>query len=399
MAFHVRHPVWLSATPGNAAWAFAALFFLESVARASVATVIPLHAYDLLGDKQQVSLLYTSISLIALAMSFAIPFMIRAFSRRWSYTLGACCVGVCGLLLALDTKFGQGAGMLARTFGAATLNIALNLYIMDHIRKTDMVRSEPLRYAISTLAWIVSPVAGVLLYQRWGIGATALLPLTGAALLLVVFWYLRLSEKGPIRPGKLAAANPVVSIGRFWSQPRMRLAWLIAFARSAYWVTFFIYIPILMVEGEAGPLAGALAIAAGNAMLLNNLLVTGWARRHSLRTMIALALGGGAAFVVLTGVFGVAQPVMAASMMVAAAFFISMLDGLGPIPFLRAVRAHERPQMTTVYRTYLDASELIPPFLYVFAFMAFGFSGAFYTLAIILFATAALVWRFLPRGM
>lgn len=85
--------------------------------------------------------------------------------------------------------------------------------------------------------------------------------------------------------------------------------------------------------------------------------------------------------------------------MVLAAFFISMLDGLGPIPFLRAVRSYERPQMTTVYRTYLDASELIPPFLYVFAFMAFGFSGAFYVLATLFAVTGLTVLKFLPRQM
>ncbi len=76
-----------------------------------------------------------------------------------------------------------------------------------------------------------------------------------------------------------------------------------------------------------------------------------------------------------------------------------MLDGLGPIPFMRAVRSHERAQMTTVYRTYLDASELVPPAIYIFAFMAFGFSGAFYALALMLALTACLVWVYIPKSL
>ena len=44
MALNVRHPVWLSAEqPG--ANAFALLFLLESFARASLTTVIPLQVY------------------------------------------------------------------------------------------------------------------------------------------------------------------------------------------------------------------------------------------------------------------------------------------------------------------------------------------------------------------
>lgn len=399
MAFHVRHPVWISTTPGQAAWAFATLFFVESIARASVATVFPLHAYDLFGSKESVSLAYTSVALGALALSFTIPFMIRVLSRRWSYTIGCISIAACGVFLATDTGTGQIAAMFARTFGAATLNITLNLYIMDYIRKSDLVHSEPLRYAVSTLAWMLTPLAGVWLYQHYGVWAVGLVPPVFACILLVVFWYLRLAEKGPIRPAKTLPPSPFASVGRFVSQPRMRLAWMIAFARSAFWVSFFVYVPILMVEGNLGPLAGGIAIAAGNAMLFNNLLVTGWARRHSLRLMITLAFAGAAALTVATGIAGTAHPVAAGVLIVAASFFVAMLDGLGPIPFLRAVRAHERAQMTTIYRTYLDASELIPPFVYIFAFMLFGFSGAFWVLAALLAVTGVLSWFFLPKRM
>ena len=399
MAFHVRHPVWISTAPGQAAWAFALLFFVESLARASVATVLPLHAYVLFGDKETVSLVYTCVAFVALCMSFTIPYMIRLLSRRWSYTVGAFSIAMCGALLMLDSAFGQVGAMFARTFGAATLNITLNLYIMDYIRKQDLVRSEPLRYAVSTLAWMAAPLGGVWLFQNYGIWAAGFVPVGFSAMLLILFWYLRMSEKGPIRAGKTMPSNPFASLGRFWEQPRLRLAWIIAFSRSTFWVTFFVYVPILMVEGHAGPLAGGIAIAAGNAMLLNNLLVTGLVRRLSLRFMITLSFWGAGVLVIGVGMAGTQHAIIAGVLIVAASFFAAMLDGLGPIPFLRAVHAHERPQMTTIYRTYLDASELLPPFAYVFAFMAFGFSGAFWVLATVLFATGLVSWIYLPRRM
>ena len=123
--------------------------------------------------------------------------------------------------------------------------------------------------------------------------------------------------------------------------------------------------------------------------------------RHARLTgaLAGLAFAGAAALTVATGIAGTAHPVAAGVLIVAASFFVAMLDGLGPIPFLRAVRAHERAQMTTIYRTYLDASELIPPFVYIFAFMLFGFSGAFWVLAALLAVTGVLSWFFLPKRM
>ena len=164
-------------------------------------------------------------------------------------------------------------------------------------------------------------------------------------------------------------------------------------------MTFFVYVPILLVEGGLGPTAAGIAAAAGNLMLVSNLFLRRVVERVSLRRMIGGALLAAGALTLAAGMISLADPAVAGVAMVCGAFFVATLDGLGPIPFLRAVRAHERPAMTTVYRTYLDASELLPPLAYVFLFMAFGFAGAFAALALLLAAIGLLSLRHLPRGM
>ena len=47
----------------------------------------------------------------------------------------------------------------------------------------------------------------------------------------------------------------------------------------------------------------------------------------------------------------------------------------GSTPFLRSVHAYERPQMNAVYRTYLDLSELLPPFVYAIILSFTGLGG------------------------
>lgn len=402
MASHVRHPVWMfSAQPG--AWTFTLLFFIESIARATLATIMPLVAYLVFGDKQTVSLAYTAVSLLALGLSFSIPILIRHLSRRWTYSLGTALLAACAGLLTMGLGWTMILAMLLRTFGAALLNITLNLYIMDNIQKQQLVRSEPQRYAISTVAWTAAPLLGVWLYGRYGILAPVMISAGAAVVLLGVFWMLRLNDSTPIRgaarKGAVRPANPLAYIPRFVVQPRLRLAWAIAFSRSAFWVTFFVYTPILMIEGGYSATQGGIIIAAGNLTLLNNMFMERFARRFGVRRILALAQILAAVSLVVTGVLAAVDAGLAGVMLVVAAFFVSVMDGLGPVPFMRAVHAHERPQMTTVYRTYMDASELIPPLVYVFMFMLAGFSGVFMALAGLMAVIGWMTWRHLPSRL
>jgi len=403
MAIHVRHPILISAAPARpGAWTFTILFFFESVARATLVTVLPLTAYALLGGKEAVSLAYTAVSLAALGFTFAIPTLVHRLSRRWAYTAGCGLLALYATMLALDAPPALIVGMFCRTAGAALLNVTLSLYIMDNIGKRELTRAEPLRLGVATLAWGLAPYVGVRLMQTAGLWAAAALSLAAIAVLLAVFWVLRLAEGGPIRAAtgrQTLPRHPLAAVRRFAAQPRLRLAWAIAFARSAFWTTFFVYVPILTLEGGLGAAAGGLAVAAGNLMLFNNLFARGWSERFSLRRVLGAALLAAGALTLAAGLLSLRAPAAAVLAMVTGAFFVAILDGLGPVPFLRSVRVHERPQMTAVYRTYLDASELLPPLAYYFRFMLGGFAAAFSGLALVLAFIGLLTLRHLPRGM
>src|SRR6185312_16568471 len=89
MATQVQHPIWLPAVPQRGARTFAALYAVESFARASISSVIPIQAYDLLHNEQEVSLLYTLVAFLGLSVTLSMPFLIERFARRWVYTAGA----------------------------------------------------------------------------------------------------------------------------------------------------------------------------------------------------------------------------------------------------------------------------------------------------------------------
>jgi MFS family permease len=377
--------------------AFATLFALESLARALVSTVISVQAYDLLQNNQRVSMLFTVIGIGGLAATLTIPVLVRLTARRWVYTGGTLLLMAAGALLATHTLAGQAAGMFFRLLGTACLHITLSLYILDHIRKQDLVRSEPLRLALSTASWTVGPYLGVYLYARHGVWSPFVLSIGAAGLVLAVFWYLRLREF--IRPAQKAPPNPLRNIGRFVAQPRLRLAWLIAFGRSCFWSTFFIYLPLLMIGAGMGAEVGGFIISLGNMALVTAVYFGRLARRVGVRQVIAGALAALALVSALAGVCGTAFPLVAAGFLLAGAIAGAALDGVGGIPFLRAVKARERAEMAGVYRTFIDVGDLLPTLVFSVVLLFFPLGAVFIVLGAWLAVVAGLSWFYLPRSL
>ncbi|RZS89067.1 putative MFS family arabinose efflux permease [Phyllobacterium myrsinacearum] len=395
----VRHPIWISTAKRPTARVFAILFGIESMARAIITSVVPIQTYDLLQSERSVSILYTCMSMLGLMVTLSIPLLIVRIPRRWVYTAGAISLILGCCAFALDTVPGQAAGLFLRTFGAGALSITLSLYIMDHIKKGELVRAESVRMATATFAWTAGPFLGVFLYSTIGMIAPFLLSIGFSLLLLTLFWYFRLSDNPALQKGPSRAANPIANVRRFVAQPRLRLAWLIAFSRSCYWSTFFVYGPILMVATGQGKLAGGLLVSLGNLFLLGSIL---WGKvgmaKGLMRTisgvfiLLAIALAG-------AGLAGEKFPMIAALMLLAGAFFCVALDTLASTTFIRAVHPHERAQMTSVYRTYLDFSELLPAFFYSIILTFFSLGAIFIALGMLMVFTAVIVWRYLPRGL
>ncbi len=399
MTTQVRHPIWFFAVGPAGARTFATLYGLESFARASISSVIPIQAYEILRSEQGVSILYTIVALLGLSVTLFMPVLIETFSRRWIYTAGVLLLIVGSLLFLAGTLTGQVAGMLARVIGSSALAITLNLYIMDHIRKTEVMRAESLRMAWSMFGWTAGPTLGVLLYARYGIVAPNLVVIAFCSVLLVMFWRYRLGDNPLIRRGKTRASNPLASIGRFVAQPRLRLAWVIAFGRSCFWTTFFVYAPILMVVSGQGSLAGGLLVSAGNALLF---VAVYWGRagkRYGARNVMTFAFCALSATLLAAGICGEALPLVAGLFLLGGALFAIALDAIGSTTFMRAVHTYERPQMSAVYRTYLDLSELLPPLIYSVVLAFFGLGAVFATLGVFTAFCGWLTWRYVPKSM
>jgi MFS family permease len=394
---HVRYPIGLQAVMRPGATAFATMFTLESFARSLLSTVIALQALALLHDPRDVSVLFTTVGVTGLAASFLIPHLIHRVGRRRCYTLGAALLIGAAAALASITLAGQTAGMLMRVFGTACLNIATSLYILQYISRHELTLSEPRRLQYSAVAWTVGPALGVVLYQAagpaWPFAASAAM----SVLLLAYFWLLRLRDHPVVRAGGVRVPpRPVHSVGRFVAQPRLRLAWVIAFARSSWWTFFFIYAPLYAVTSGHGPVAGALLVSAGNAVLFLTPAFGRRARQSGIRSVIRAGFATAGLATIAAGVL-FDSAAAGAAMLLLGSVGCAALDAVGNIPFLRSVRAFERTEMTTVFRTYHDLSELVTPALFALLLTFFDLRIAFIAQGALMLAAMTMVRHLPPR--
>jgi predicted MFS family arabinose efflux permease len=138
-------------------------------------------------------------------------------------------------------------------------------------------------------------------------------------------------------------------------------------------------------------------VSVGNGLLFGAPLAGRLAARIGLRRPIIGAYLGIGLLTLAAGLLYAWPPAVIACLLAAACGAVT-LDALGGIPFMRFVHPYERPQMTSVYRTYIDMSDLLSAAAFWSLLNLFDLQAVF--IASGLFSLAAvLVARQLPRRL
>ncbi len=379
----------------------ATLYVLDSAARAVTATVLALHAYSIYKQinaanaDSYVSATYSTVAFVSFVVTFLTPLLIHRFGRNKVYLAGIACCMIGMAALATSTVAGLGTGLVGRALSGVIGSICLILFIVDFIPRQNLVRSETLRLFVSCFAWGFGPVLGVWLYQHFGIVAPALASIAVHTVLIFYFRHLKLAQ--PTVESTPPPRNPLTMVRRFAGQKRLRLSWLIVFGRSAWWSMFFTYPALYLSDHGIDESWAGWLVGVGNLLLGLAPLVRVAAQRLGLRVTIvgSFWLGGG---LTLATVLFYDRPLILCLLLLAAAVFIVVLDNLGNIPFMRFARPRELPQMTTVFRTYVDTAEFIPSFFYALLLTQFDFRAVF-ILSGVLTIVVGIAATWLPRRL
>jgi len=223
----------------------AALFLADSLARALLAPVIPLEALRLFGSERNAGLMVSAAGIMGVIATFAIPALVQRWRPRRVYLGAIALLALAPASMAADGLLGFSAGWFLRSIAAASLLTLLNLYISAFIPKRQLAKSEPLRVFASGAAWVAGPWIGVRLYT---IDPLLVFGISGGFALALFGFFLWLNLEAPIG---IASRNPLKNIRRYFSQPRLALAWVINFGREMWWVMMFNYGPWYLAEAAS----------------------------------------------------------------------------------------------------------------------------------------------------
>ena len=392
----VRRPIWIHRVRAPGAEAFALLFALESLARALIVSIIPVEAFHLLGNAQRVSTLFFLVAVAGIGATFIAPWLVRKTARCWVYTLGGICLAAAPLVMWQGATAALAAGMVLRVVGVVMTTVCLSLYILDHVARSDFNRSEPMRIFYSAAAWMVGPALGAWLGTRFGLWAAYLASGCAALVLMGYFWYLRIREVAPLSSFRGHSVGPLAHVARFRRQPRLVFAWITAVGRYAWWVMFFVYVPIYVVQQGLGQMTAGILVSAGSGFLFLLPLFGFAVRLFGVRRVM---VAGFAVSGVFTLLFSLVTPLpwLALTLVLAATIAMVSLDAISNIPFMLAVRRHERAEMTAVYSTYRDVGEIGAPATFAVLLKFFALPVVFAVTGAAMIGLAMLSKRVHPR--
>ena len=394
--FHRRPTAMFQLAP-SAGLSLARLSGTEGLARSLLVGIVPLVALDALGSKQAVSYVYLIGAILTLLITLNVGTLERLLNRRYVVTLGGCFLIFAAVFLYFGTGplFAVGIGL--RSAAASIFSVCISLYIMDYIGKRELTRNESRRMQHQGAAWLIGPFLGLWFYEHsepvfaYGISIAA------AICMLAYFWHLRLGGNQVVRAARSKASNPIKIILRYVDQPRLRIAYGITLSRSCFWVAMFVYGPIYVVEaGLPTWVAGAL-LSGVSALLFFSPLVKKLADRIGTRQVIIASLVLTGASMLVLAAIGEAKPIGIAFWIVGA-IGGAALDVLGNIPFMRSVKPRERVEMTTVFSTWREGSELLTPAI-IAGVLFFAPFWTFYIVLAVSHFAAAVSASYLPRRL
>ena len=393
----IRPAVWTTRLTTPGAGAFAVLFGLEALGRAVVTAALPLQSLRLMGSDEGVSLLFLVGSVSAVSMAFIVPRVVERLGRARLCTLAILLIASAAGLFALGALPSQVLGFICRSCGVAALYAGLSMFIMEHIRRQELGRSEPLRMLSVGLGWTVGPLLGVQIEATWGEVAPFLASACIGLLLLGYFWILRFRNLPIVQAApRQRGESPLANIGTFFSQPRLLLAWLHGTGRGIFWLCFVIYTPLYAHATGLGADIGGLLVSIGSGFMI---LVPTWgwfARRFGIRWISLLAFPVAALSCLAAGLLA-DQPWLGGAMLVTAAAAMTIIDGYGNALFLRACRPSQRGALTPIFSSHRDVGDITQAALFALLLSFFPIQVVFVTVGLVLAGLALLSLKINPR--
>lgn len=392
-----RRPLLINQLSFDASTALARLSGIEGISRAILVGVIPVLALNTFGSKENIASIYFGSTLFTLIFTLNLPFLKSILYRRGLITLSTLLLLLSILFFYSEIRVLFAIGIGIRAAGASMFSVILSLYIMDYVGKRELTRNESRRMLYIGVAWLIGPSLGSWFLDQGQMLLVYAIAGISTIWVLIYFWRIRLGDDDVIKASRSEVKTPLRSVIRYFSQSRLRIAYLITFSRACYWVILFVYGPIYVIEAGLPTWVGGVLLSGVSGLLLLSPIVQRLTERFGTRqVLIACSLLIGFSSTIL-GLIGDAKPVGILFFVIGAFGGVGM-DILVNIPFMRLVKLRERTEMTTVFTTWRESSSLITQALVFLTLLVAPFWVFYFILALIQFSSA-IATSYLPKRL
>jgi hypothetical protein len=393
----VHPPVWITRLTTPGASAFAILSGLEAMSRALVIAPLSIQTQEIVGSDEGLSAMVLAGSIAALSVALLIPRLVTFIGRARLCLIGILFLIAATALFTLQLVPTQIAGFVIRALGSAIFFAVISMFIMDHVRRDQLGRSEPLRLLYIGLGWTFGPMIGVQLELFWG----GWVPFAAAGAvgvaMLVYFTVLRLSNAPIVHAETRHSHRPVrLPLYEFFSQPRLITAWIQGVGRGFVWSAFNTYTPLFAVATGLGATAGGMLVGIGSSFMLA-MPLWGWcARRFGIRRVSLICFPIGGACAIAAGLLS-HSPWLAGGLIMTMTLSMSIIDGYGNALFFRACKASQRTTMTPIFSAQRDISEISQAGLFTVILAFLPIEAVYVTIGLVLAGLSVLALKIHPR--
>ncbi|MCP5082322.1 MAG: MFS transporter [Alphaproteobacteria bacterium] len=390
----IRPPVWTTRLTTPGANAFAILSGFEALTRAFVAAALPIQTQALFGNDESVSALILTGSVASLAVALFIPKVSLMIGRSRLCFSGLALLALSAVLFMLQIVPAQVLGFVVRAMGTAIFFAVLSMYIMDHVRREQIGRSEPLRLLFIGLSWTFGPLIGVKLEEFWGPWAPFAASGAAALVLIGYFWTLRMGNSPVIgSESRRVSSASWENLRQYMAQPRLVLSWMHGIGRGFFWGVFNIYTPLFAVQTGLGAAVGGTLVGIGSAFLLA-MPAWGWcARRFGIRAVSLVCFPLAALGMFAAGFLSASTPWIATGFLLLATLSMAIVDGYGNALFLRACKPSQRTAMTPIFSTQRDIAEISHAGAFAILLIFFPIQVVFITVGVVMLGMLVLAFN------
>ncbi len=371
--------------PLKGAYFLVLLSFMVSLSISFLAPVFPLYIKTLVPKEAYVGYVSAAIAVLLLIGNFIANNFLEAHKKLRLMRLG---LFGCTITIALLSIINQLHYFLIlqvfRTFFLVSVFITLALFIREYASTKNLGKLEGMHFTVSNIAWLIGPIFGALLAEKYSIQTIFLIStiFPFIALVLINSYPLR-EEEIKIRKNK---NNIIKNIKDYFKDKDLKVLYFISMGLLMWWAMIYTFTPLFIKSNNLSTsIIGYLFFAITIPLILLEIPIGKLADKHGFKRYFFFGFIIIAIAAILTYFFSI---FIVLGLLTLASIGAAFLEPLRETYLLKKVSKEDLPHRFAIYRTSVDIGQIVGPVLFSTILLYSNFRVLYLVVGLLMFIFA-----------